>query len=572
MSLSLEAYERGSDKENLVRNVTSPTGLLAQDLNKIGFSPILLPKNGKNSDPLSLGKSRVKYPGSSSLTSLDGNVSNVCQLNLESTSPNCSSSSHSPSLSLSESTDSATNPGMPPSLALFLESCKRNAEVEESSGEEPIPLVRSLARSSSMVGFRSLASFNEELGGDAEPYDLTLQLSKRRRSLSACGFFDDEGAHSLPSQRTQKGSRSLFDSHSLPALEGHLDEDADKSPVHFSLVQGLIKPSPLKATPDKPIIVFPDRPDRSPESPMGPPLLGFPLGTPNSHKSHSFLPFSPMPLVAPSPFQGTRRPLSPKEDRMVAGPLEASPLVPDLTNDFERPGPLIRSVSNPIMQSPEGCVRSPCQEEEVGTYALPFLPNKGSGQSLKYISPDVVGRLWQGDFSHVLDDHVVVDCRFSYEYQGGHIAGAIHCMLQEQVLDLYANLKLFKLRYPHCRFAVIFHCEFSKSRAPNAGQMFRTLDRSDSQWPALAFPEVYIMEGGYQCFYETFKLSPLPLMTPPSYVKMWDEQFTLACKEQTKLHRASWLKKGSREHSRGVSLVARGRRSTKRSLSNFAAE
>ena len=32
-----------------------------------------------------------------------------------------------------------------------------------------------------------------------------------------------------------------------------------------------------------------------------------------------------------------------------------------------------------------------------------------------------VAKVIQGEFSHALDDYVIVDCRFPYEYQGGHI-------------------------------------------------------------------------------------------------------------------------------------------------------
>jgi hypothetical protein len=48
------------------------------------------------------------------------------------------------------------------------------------------------------------------------------------------------------------------------------------------------------------------------------------------------------------------------------------------------------------------------------------------------------------------------------------------------------------------------------------------------------------MEGGYRQFW---KIGP-DMCVPRAYVSMWDEKFTVQCKEETAKFRRSWKKKG----------------------------
>ena len=66
------------------------------------------------------------------------------------------------------------------------------------------------------------------------------------------------------------------------------------------------------------------------------------------------------------------------------------------------------------------------------------------------------------EFAAQLSGFKIIDCRFQYEYDGGHIQGAVHMNDPKQVEDL-----LFQ-QVPRSseRYAVLFHCEFSQNRAP----------------------------------------------------------------------------------------------------------
>lgn len=65
----------------------------------------------------------------------------------------------------------------------------------------------------------------------------------------------------------------------------------------------------------------------------------------------------------------------------------------------------------------------------------------------------------------------VIDCRFDYEYNGGHIPGAININTTAAVEDLLLGQGAKKPRPSTSgdaakKIILIFHCEFSCKRAP----------------------------------------------------------------------------------------------------------
>lgn len=79
--------------------------------------------------------------------------------------------------------------------------------------------------------------------------------------------------------------------------------------------------------------------------------------------------------------------------------------------------------------------------------------------------------LLDGHYNHLLDEFHVIDCRFPYEFEGGHIAGARNINTKGELDDMF-----FK-KLPSTggdkianaagkRVVVVFHCEFSSHRAP----------------------------------------------------------------------------------------------------------
>nr|XP_045012547.1 M-phase inducer phosphatase 2 isoform X4 [Jaculus jaculus] len=138
----------------------------------------------------------------------------------------------------------------------------------------------------------------------------------------------------------------------------------------------------------------------------------------------------------------------------------------------------------------------------IGDYSKAFLLQTvdGKHQDLKYISPETMVALLMGKFSNIVEKFVIVDCRYPYEYEGGHIKTAVN-------LPLERDAETFLLQTPitTCsldkRIILIFHCEFSSERGPRMCRFIRERDRAANDYPSLYYPEMYILKGGYKEFF-----------------------------------------------------------------------
>ncbi|WUR02461.1 M-phase inducer phosphatase 2 (CDC25A) [Vairimorpha necatrix] len=132
------------------------------------------------------------------------------------------------------------------------------------------------------------------------------------------------------------------------------------------------------------------------------------------------------------------------------------------------------------------------------------LPTLGTGRSdsIQRISACVLNDLINNKYNI---DYTIVDCRFPYEYEGGHIKNAINVNNTKKVKGLFKNPKI-----------LIFHCEYSSVRAPKLAHYVRNLDRKKNAYPKLTLPEIYILQGGYKEFYSQYS----EMCTPCGYVSM----------------------------------------------------
>lgn len=76
-----------------------------------------------------------------------------------------------------------------------------------------------------------------------------------------------------------------------------------------------------------------------------------------------------------------------------------------------------------------------------------------------------------GRFDDKIASYQVIDCRFEYEYQGGHIKGAVNINTAEEIEEFFlgnsARKPALSCSGDAARKSVlIFHCEFSCKRAP----------------------------------------------------------------------------------------------------------
>lgn len=76
-----------------------------------------------------------------------------------------------------------------------------------------------------------------------------------------------------------------------------------------------------------------------------------------------------------------------------------------------------------------------------------------------------------GVYDSRVTEFYLIDCRFEYEYQGGHIAGAININTTNAVEEYFLGPDCRKPKPtisadPCKKPIIVFHCEFSQERAP----------------------------------------------------------------------------------------------------------
>ncbi|WEW58088.1 m-phase inducer phosphatase [Emydomyces testavorans] len=224
---------------------------------------------------------------------------------------------------------------------------------------------------------------------------------------------------------------------------------------------------------------------------------------------------------------------------------------------FEHPEDVIAQegdsmvLSSPILQSMVDMETQP-------TLKLPhFIPEDGPDQ-LPRIEGSVLVDILNGKYNDRYDNILIIDCRFEYEYNGGHINGALNQNDKEHLAT-----KLFD-EEPKPNTALIFHCEYSAHRAPIMAKYIRHKDRAVNIdiYPKLTYPEMYILHGGYSAFFAEHR----SLCYPQNYVEMSAKEHEFACerglgkvKQRSKLSRAQTFAFGQNSHQIDESPTGRCR-------------
>ncbi|XP_075149276.1 string isoform X2 [Haematobia irritans] len=160
-------------------------------------------------------------------------------------------------------------------------------------------------------------------------------------------------------------------------------------------------------------------------------------------------------------------------------------------------------------------------------YVLPLIA--GRHRDLKSISCNTVARLLNGEFDDKVANYRIIDCRYPYEYEGGHIRGAKNLYTQEQIIEEFLSQQMTEMQQArneesgNKRNIIIFHCEFSSERGPKLSRFLRNYDRArnTNAYPALDYPEVYLLHNGYKEFFENH----VDLCEPHAYRPMLEPSF-----------------------------------------------
>lgn len=203
---------------------------------------------------------------------------------------------------------------------------------------------------------------------------------------------------------------------------------------------------------------------------------------------------------------------------------------PELSSGIKESSPLVTSFSitgsTPLVGDAHESshyqrdARSECavgNPRMTNTYTL---PNKEQDHGHRLITPATFHDLTMGKYSDTITNVTIVDCRSIKEYTAGHIINAINIPVPHSNGSKFRYLSgvyeaLEKNFFPPASnaqsTAVIFYCEFSSYRGPTGATMLKKLDSNklkeqNSRFGSSArhYPQVYVLEGGYSSYFQTF--------------------------------------------------------------------
>lgn len=126
---------------------------------------------------------------------------------------------------------------------------------------------------------------------------------------------------------------------------------------------------------------------------------------------------------------------------------------------YEHPGDVMNQKEDKDNYTPSG-LQSVMDIDDSPSLKLPHFTHENEPDSLPRINHTTLVNVLNGDFDHMYDNKVIIDCRFEYEYEGGHINGAKNFCDKEHLAE-----KLFSST-ESSNTLLIFHCEYSAHRAP----------------------------------------------------------------------------------------------------------
>ncbi|XP_023387759.1 M-phase inducer phosphatase 3 isoform X15 [Pteropus vampyrus] len=135
-----------------------------------------------------------------------------------------------------------------------------------------------------------------------------------------------------------------------------------------------------------------------------------------------------------------------------------------------------------------------------------------------------------GDFSKVCALPTVSGRHQDLKYINPE-TGALNLYSQEELYNFFLKMPIVPLDTQK-RIIIVFYCEFSE-RGPRMCRSLREEDRALNQYPALYYPELYILKGGYRDFFPEYK----ELCEPQSYCPMHHQDHKadlLRCRNQSK--------------------------------------
>uniref|UniRef100_A0A1I7UXJ9 M-phase inducer phosphatase n=1 Tax=Caenorhabditis tropicalis TaxID=1561998 RepID=A0A1I7UXJ9_9PELO len=150
-------------------------------------------------------------------------------------------------------------------------------------------------------------------------------------------------------------------------------------------------------------------------------------------------------------------------------------------------------------------------------YSLPSVeyPQKAS-QAFRSISAITLLTEFQRLGRDFEKKYIIIDCRFPFEYKGGHVKGAINLFRHDKIKSTFFpdNVSVAPKKIP------IFYCEYSQKRGPAMAHAVRSIDRvrNELRYPHVEYPEMYLLDYGYKSLWSLTECRQI--CEPQSYIPM----------------------------------------------------
>ncbi|KAK6755636.1 hypothetical protein RB195_014172 [Necator americanus] len=145
--------------------------------------------------------------------------------------------------------------------------------------------------------------------------------------------------------------------------------------------------------------------------------------------------------------------------------------------------------------------KSPLLSPEV-KYSLPGVEHpQQESLAFRSISAETLAseirRLGPEEFEN---RYMLIDCRYPYEYEGGHVKCAVNVHDQSELENLFFPEDP---NHPIRSRIPIFYCEFSQKRGPGMALALRNIDRmrNELNYPKVDYAEMYLLDHGYRKFW-----------------------------------------------------------------------
>ncbi|AMD20863.1 HDR121Cp [Eremothecium sinecaudum] len=138
---------------------------------------------------------------------------------------------------------------------------------------------------------------------------------------------------------------------------------------------------------------------------------------------------------------------------------------------------------------------------------IPHYKCDSAGDNLPRITVNVLVDIINGHYEQYYPKIYIVDCRFEYEFLGGHIKDALNISSRGDLENEFIHKKEDKCTSEAGKPPLlVFHCEFSSYRGPIMASHLRNCDRmlNHDNYPLLHYPDILVLEGGFKTFFDMF--------------------------------------------------------------------